>query len=274
LREKTGAKIFVENDIFEGHQFTRIIGHTHIILNTLRLLNEMVQEECSNDDFERWASVASFRQTAGGARDNNRGDRHSPPRSRHASPHPGSRRDQGRGRDRDMDRFDSDRRGGGGQGHAPLPPPRHAPPPPAGDLGEALLRLASEFPPGATEMDHAISCDLPNNRVGALIGRKGEHVMAVERQTGAKIAFEEGRREQDVEYRTITITGPLLSVYNAHMILMKTYHEKEIEELAKEERARAPPRDEQKSGDLDSLQAQIMALEGQLQAVRGRGGSR
>lgn len=127
-------------------------------------------------------------------------------------------------------------------------------------------------------MDYAIRCDLPNSRVGALIGRKGEHVREVEKSTNTKIDFDEGGVDDGHErYRTITITGPLMSIYNAHMRLMQKYHQREYDDQKNKQRSGDEAKGKGKKGGqsvaaIDQLQDQIGKMESQLKELQ-RGGT-
>jgi len=130
---------------------------------------------------------------------------------------------------------------------------------------EVMRELINQFPAGALDLPHAVSCDLPSNRVGALIGRKGEFVHRVQQVTGTEANFSEAPKGGEVIHRTLSITGPLISVYAAHMMMMKKYHEDELRERLSE--ARPPPREEEDK--IEILQSQLKSPERQLQEARG-----
>lgn len=125
---------------------------------------------------------------------------------------------------------------------------------------------------GKLDVDYQVSCELPNERVGGLIGRKGDHVQHVEQATGTKITFHEEQAERKGEARTrnMTIVGPLISVYAAHMMMMKQYHEDAEREAEREHRQH----DDAPRPEVENLKAQLEALQGQLQAIEGdKGGA-
>lgn len=312
LREQSGAKIFVDNDTFEGHQLTRIIGLQDRITKAVKLIHEMVQEEVETEEYGRWAAQQQFSAPAAQAGRHSDGSHNARDRERvEREPRDRGDRDRGdRDRDRERDRGDRERdqRGGGRERGRDRSPPRHRgqggpqpsdayggreehgrerewegdqrrggppsrgapPPPPPRKMEDMLLNLPREFPEGTLEVDYAIRCDLPNSRVGALIGRKGENVREVEATTGTKINFEDGPTEGEDRYRSITITGPLLSVYAAHARLMQTYHKKEYEESQGGGKGRGAP-----VAAIDDLQSQIASLQNQLRELpKGGGGGR
>lgn len=136
--------------------------------------------------------------------------------------------------------------------------------PGADDSLQALSMLMGEFPVGKLDMDYQMSCELPNERVGGLIGKKGDFINYVQQTTGTKIVFEkEGKTSAD-STRTMVLTGPLISVYSAHMMMMKRYHE----DVERDEAAREPP------SNVEDLKAQLAALQAQVHAIEGGGRSK
>lgn len=254
LREKTGAKIFVENEAFEGHQSARIIGSPETINYVLGLLNEMVQEEAGTEEFAAWTGTRTF----GGEhpRGGGRGDR-------------GDRESRGKGGEHDRDR------GGGRRGqrqhegqyhhrdHSPDPDDRATRPtrsarvtgPPFPEIGapplDAMGGLARDFQEGSLDLDHAISCELPRADVNGLLGPRHEHLAFLQQQTGTMIEL----TEVD-SFCKILIMGPLLATYLAHFLLMKKFHDNN---------APLPDVD----GDrVEELKAQLAELQNQLENVQ------
>jgi len=251
LREETGAKIFVENDIFEGHQYTRIIGPEDVITRALQTINNLVQEEADSEEYVRWASLQWFQPTSspsgGPSRDHE------------------ARRDS-HGWDRDPGHsWDQEKRGAK---HDPLRDLLHQHNDQGSPVG-SIHSLMGEFPNGALQMEHAVCCNLPNKSVGALIGTKGEYVRFVERSTGTRIIFKEVEREVDDQHRTMMVVGPLMWVYVAHCMIMKKYHEKEHERSTGRHRGQT---DSQESKRIDELQIQLVELQNQLSEVMGESG--
>jgi len=252
LRERTRAKIFVENEIYDEHQAVRIIGTQEKILGVLLIVHEMIQNQADDPRFHDWA----LHQVFGDGKGCGKGGKNDKGGKDHYDDRDDRRGGKGeKGFDDRGDRGDRggrDNRGGDNRSHGPSNV----------DVG-GLLQLAGEFPQGAIEMDHALNFELPSGRVGALIGKSGEYVRHVEGSTGAKVAFE-GSKES--EYRSISITGPLMATYAAHLMLMKKYHEKECEELEKSS---------MKAQKTNALESQIAELQAQLEeAKRGGGGAR
>lgn len=253
LREKSGAKVFVDNETQDDHQLVRVIGSVDQIMNVLPRIMEAIANEMSEADLADWAHTCSFRG-GGGKEGGKRG-------SGGGGKGGGSKRereDGHRGYDDYADRWKD------GQGAPPPPPPGKRMRP--GEFRpEAILDILPEFPPGAPEMSHAITCDLDSRCVGALIGRKGEYVIHVERETGCEVTFNEVPKGSDVEMRTLTIQGPLINVYAAHMMMMKRYHEGQAQ-------AREEPRTGTEKPHIEDLQYKLAELTRQLEEARRGGG--
>merc|ERR1712083_354050 len=108
--------------------------------------------------------------------------------------------------------------------------------------------VRDEFPEDTLDIDYEINCQLPDDRIGSLIGDRGSNVKWVEDTTGASVKF--SKKDDDPSNRTMTISGPLQAVYMAHMLMMKQYHVSEQEAIKKEKKA--------------ELAAQIAALQQQV----------
>jgi len=279
LRERTSAKVFVENDIHDGHQMVRLIGGTEALIQALPTISEVMEEEMSPDDLVHWAGIMGFgrRRNKGGGGGGGAG----------GGGGKRSRRGNGKGDDRGggkSGRKGGDERGGSGRhwsrsrsrsrdwddaywddGRHDWDDGRHD------DFDgapiEMIQTMVDDFVPGALHMAHAVSCDLPNYRIGGLIGRKGEYINRVQRETGAQVIFNDVPKGSEVTHRTMTVTGPLLAVYAAHMMMMKSFHEQEAREEAE---ANPPPsRSSRESSQVEALQSQLADLERQLMQARG-----
>lgn len=269
LRERTGAKVFVENDIHDGHQMVRLIGATEALIQALPTISEVMEEEMPANDLVQWAGIMSFgrRRNKGGGggggkrskrgnskgdeRDNGKGGRKGGEERRGSGRH--WSRSRSRSRDWDADVYSEPSYGRQDDFD--------------GASIETMHAIADEFIPGALNMAHAVSCDLPNYRIGGLIGRKGEYINRVQRETGAQVIFNDLPKGSEATHRTMTVTGPLLAVYTAHMRMMKKFHEEEAREEAE---ANPPPaRSSRESSQVEALQSQLADLERQLNEARG-----
>eukprot|EP00439_Symbiodinium_sp_Y106_P024970 s480_g3.t1 len=109
--------------------------------------------------------------------------------------------------------------------------------PAAGPL-EMLASALSGMQPGAVDYEYEVTCELPPQKVSAMIGPGGQIVRNVRQTTGTHIHFDEvphGAREQ-----TMRIKGPLLGVYRAHVMMMQRYHEHETELFEPKGKGAAP----------------------------------
>merc|ERR1712096_177851 len=132
------------------------------------------------------------------------------------------------------------------------------------ELLEAIASTAAEFPPGTLDEECEVTCDLPRAKVSGLIGRNGNYIQEVRRSTGCRIHFEDARNTHEA-HQTMLIIGPLLSVYNAHAMMMKRYHELEIEAQAQ---ASAP--DVDSKVQVRQLKDQLQGLTKQLEVLKGK----
>ena len=104
------------------------------------------------------------------------------------------------------------------RGHAVYPSPH------AGGgmdvLHEAMGQLGE-----AVDFEYEITCNFPPEKVSAMIGPGGQIVNTVRQSTNTAIHFDNpGAREQSMRIR-----GPLLGVYRAHVMMMRRYHEHDVE---------------------------------------------
>eukprot|EP00913_Durusdinium_trenchii_P021666 g20358.t1 len=88
------------------------------------------------------------------------------------------------------------------------------------------LHMALDQLGKAVDLEYEVTCELPPEKVSAMIGPGGQIVRNVRQSTSTSIHFSEvsGAREQ-----TMHIKGPLLGVYRAHVMMMRRYHEHEAE---------------------------------------------
>jgi len=281
LRETTRCKVFVENDAYEGHQMVRLIGTPQAINTAMPQLLQMVDEEMGEDALSQWALHTSFDPNAvptgkkgkGAGRDG-KGPRQDVGRSRSRSKgrHP-PRSGKGSGRERSKDPADEFGQEGYGDEAAIAEEHPFMPVPVFGSSMEAIQQLSDEFEPGRLEMDHAISCDLPSDRVAPWLKRRDEFVNHVKEATGAMMYFEQ---EKGKKHHTITLQGPLTACYAAHLVLMKRYHEDDAREEERqrreEEEVEADTADTGGGSEITDLQNKLADLQKQLaQASRSSG---
>jgi len=245
IRAETGGKLFIENETIEEHQMGRVVGNQDTMPLVLQRILETLDAEFQ--DFRGWAERTPL--SFGSRDDGSKGER----RDR------GRDRGTGQGRNDwpdDEPHWEREENGCGGVDPS--------------DAMAAACRLVSEFPRGSLDMAHAINCVLPKERVSALIGRNGGHIKHVRKLTGATCEFED-MRDSDT-HSNLVVSGPLCAVYYAHMLIMRRYHEEEARKQYQDEEASAAE-DAAAAAKIDSLQAQLAAIQEQL-ASAGGGGSR
>jgi len=275
MRDECNAKVFLENETYDMHQMVRIVGTPKVIQDVIPRLMDSYGEGMDPEALREWARVTSFEggEKGGGKgskghdrgkgkkdkdsgkgydkgydRDNRGQEHHRDTRT--ASSHPGHRvDDKAGGRSRDLSSI--------------------------GAATAQIMEFSKKISPERAEIPHAIHCELPNKRIGSLIGRKGETVNYVERTTGTKISVDDVPKEELPEFRSVSITGPLLSCYAAHLMLMKEYHDAEQRE-DEEQRARDSAAS-RGGGNVESkvldLQKQLAELQQQLDSQKTGGSS-
>jgi len=255
VRDKSGAKIFVENDSHSDHCSARVIGRASNLEIALEILNGFVQDESGTPAFLDWAETRPFNNGKGSG-----------------GPRPGKglrpRNDPRGGRARSRDRDDH---GHKGERHRDGGSPTGNPPPeideqdlsrfidevPTGSPTTVMEALAEIWQGSELEMDHEIRCDLPT----FMAENDGFHRF-IEDRTATRIVMEPAA--DDSGLLSFRVSGPLLSTYFAHFLIMKKYHEDEKKKKAAEEAAV-----EAQPSNVNDLKDQIAKLQAQLAAAQG-----
>merc|ERR1740129_552244 len=115
-------------------------------------------------------------------------------------------------------------RGGGGLPHQDLPLGH----PGLGAPGAQILMWALRMLPAEVIHDprgFSVRCAVPNRLVGGLLGHGGAVAKEVRDMTGARIDIPPSAT--DFENRAMSITGPLMSVVSAYVLMMRQYVETE-----------------------------------------------
>mmetsp|Transcript_125273 Transcript_125273/g.348560 ORF Transcript_125273/g.348560 Transcript_125273/m.348560 type:complete len:548 (-) Transcript_125273:348-1991(-) len=136
-------------------------------------------------------------------------------------------------------------------------------------LGLDIMRfvgLARTVPGDYLDLDYCITCSLPSAQCGALIGRKGENITEVERKTGARVQL--SKKDHVSDHRQLSIIGSIMSVYAAHLLLMRDFNDATAPRGDSE-----PMKDAGASQKIEDLQRQIDMLKAQMGKRRGGGGS-
>ncbi|CAE7906407.1 Nova1 [Symbiodinium necroappetens] len=257
IREESGSKVVIDPNITAGHQFVKLVGEPQGLRIALARVNQYVQEQYGSPTYMEWATIKSF--------DGAGNPIHSGPAETGFS-YGSVHGHMGKGGAEWPDERERTPRQGatatpaqwsGSKGVVvpPQPPVSVSGDDPETDLLSALSSTAEGFPAGTLDMEYTITCELPSEKVGLLIGKRGEDVQRIRKTTGTYIHFDPAQDGSDGQ--TLTIRGPLLKVYRAHALLMRRYHETQAEE--------APHNGTSTNGDSDQ---KVQALEEQLQAMQ------
>jgi len=248
----------VDADVRIDANTGRSKGFGFITFAEPQAVNDCMELRERHEIDERWVDVKRYSESGGGGGGGD--DR-------------GFAEDAGRGPRGHRDPPPPVRNGGGGGGSGPGFAWG-----PGGQLGAGephpsipwFCDLASEVNPEYLDLNYCISCSLPSAKCGALIGRKGETVSEVQRLTGCEIVISKKDPHESADaHRTVSITGPLVAVYAAHMILMRHYNDEEAQFQA--------GRVGESSGGagsarIEDLERQLAELSQELHKVRGGGG--
>jgi len=133
--------------------------------------------------------------------------------------------------------------------------------------------VADSLKPEYAQLDYCISCSLPSVKCGALIGRKGENIIEVQRITNTDVTISKKDPQDPPDaHRTVTITGPLFSIYAAHMLLMKHYNDDEAQfQVSLRESFNGGGGAGAGPARIEAIQRQLAALSEQLHSARGMG---
>ena len=261
IRIQTNVKVFIDSEQFQGHQVMKVIGSVISLRKALRLINVWAHISADELWFAEWSMIRNITeagessakgyQRSGGHRERERSPRRTSDNRHWQGGAWEESRSAGKGHSAYSDKHAAvDSVVADGDGPAPIcdtPSLAHTM---AGVFRELSLEpivLGKEF---------TITCEFPSKNVSALIGKRGEHVELVRRQTDAIINFELENKESQTQ--TLTLKGPAWSVYLAHALMIKRYWETE-----------QPVQLEQSPELISELQGQIEALQQQLAAASG-----
>mmetsp|Transcript_52552 Transcript_52552/g.118297 ORF Transcript_52552/g.118297 Transcript_52552/m.118297 type:complete len:417 (-) Transcript_52552:51-1301(-) len=244
IREETAAKVFIEKNPIAGHHLLKVVGVPNNMKMALARINASVQEEGTRgeDWYRHYAERTSFGIPPGNliGIDGEAGRRTDRSRSPHGQGAPVTwtlPKDQPNGDAKDLSMLN-----------------------PVLDL---LAIHAGAMPVEVFGQDHTLTCDLPREKVSALIGKHGVNVQQIRRETNTKIHFEEAPSGETQQ--TLVLQGPLLQVHRAHALMMKRYHE------VLEPTKAPPPQDPPLNPDQEkvkAMQEELERLKEQLKTVQ------
>lgn len=244
LREEAQAQVTINVAVQMDHQECKVVAAADGLVRALRGLNDSVQQESakeSRDMFKQWAFTTFPRGEHEG----------------HVSEPP--RREPRREREQPVsepERERSPRRGHAFEGHDFQGEPER-------DhfeninAGLGIIETAcGEFPPGELDEERIITCEMPRDKVGAMIGKHGTFIQEIRKVTRTQIHFDESEAPIEAETQTLVIQGKIIDTYRAHVLMMKRYHE--CDEAQR--RTERP--------DVSELQRQVEELQKQLEATQ------
>jgi len=138
-----------------------------------------------------------------------------------------------------------------------------------GSMLQVLTATCTEFPDDTLAGHCSMYCELPSQKVTALIGKRGDHIKGVKRITGATIRFEEVQGSIDGQ-QTMLIQGPAMRVYKAHALMMKKYHDDEMGPAATPAETETPTV-EKLQEQLEDLQRQMLLVQTKQASTKGKG---
>lgn len=236
IRDEYSAKVFIDKNVEQGHQVLKLVASLENMRLAILRINDAVQEDARSEAFKEWAAIRSF--TGGAEADVSEGGRQE------------SHKGEGKGRQDRQEQW-----GAGGRPRSRSP--RREEDIQRTPLLQALAATVGDFPDGSLEEDYTMTCDLPRNKVSALIGKSGEHVRSIRRMTGTQVRFDEA---SGGETQTMIVKGRMVDVFRAHALMMRKYHEDDA--------------DSQKNAHVQGLQAQLDDIQKQLAMVEKGGGSK
>lgn len=203
IRSEIGIKVFIENEVILGHQMARIVGDPERLQAGLEKINEIYQKDASSEEQWVWSQIVNFNELTGGtaaAEDYSLSQPWQPslgPPADVTVP---------------VDSYSGYR----GRG-TPAPAAESGGHSDAGGINDEgvsqLVEIIQSMPPDRTGSSSAVS----RYAVNFPVQEAHEHGLNafkedVESETGVEVEVQSGQ---------ITLTGPLMAVYLAHMMMLK-----------------------------------------------------
>jgi len=240
IREETASKVFIEKNPIAGHHLVKVVGAPDNMRMALARINLSIQEEVAQDWYRHYAERLSFGIMPGSlfGTDGDTGGRADRSRSPHRQGNPATwimAKDQQNGEAKELPVLDP--------------------------LVELLSLHAGAMPVEVFSQEYTLTCDLPREKVSALIGKQGANVQQIRRETNTKIHFEEAPSGETQQ--TLVLQGQLLQVHRAHALMMRRYHE--IQEPAPPPPQEVPLNPDQEK--VKAMQEELERLKEQLARV-------
>jgi hypothetical protein len=247
LRADAHVKLFVENRTVHGHQMVRVIGQPEAIFAGLEKVNEYVQNDVGSDAYYEWSKLVNFGELAW--------NKEAPPHSQARESRPLSWEPapswqtvpppQFAGtREAPVDSFVDYRRASGVDESTGVPGV------------DRLVEVVKSMPPGTPDVAYSMTFPLPEGCDSP------EFFQHLEKVTGA--AIKDGEVTDNGE-RHVDLQGPLMSIYAAHMLMIK-----KAVDLEREQRAEAQRRGRSEGQpSVEEMQQQVLDLQRQLKEAQG-----
>mmetsp|Transcript_1448 Transcript_1448/g.3907 ORF Transcript_1448/g.3907 Transcript_1448/m.3907 type:complete len:501 (-) Transcript_1448:102-1604(-) len=234
LRTETGAKVFVENRSVLGHQMVRIVGVPDSLLTCLERIARFIHAEPESEAYACYASLINFHEAEQSGNFNFLPLLGDPDRGYESREH--DREQHSTANEQEAPVEPLEKQGWHSERRAFFPRANGSAP--SGDTemrAERLAETMKEFPAGKSGLQYSMTCELPSVRVQAFFGKGSDFIAHVERTTGAAIVFSHSPNDEEDAIRSMSIVGPLLSMYAAHILVVKKAHEDEEYEIEMEE---------------------------------------
>lgn len=244
IRADAGIKLFIENETVFGHQMARIIGQPDAILKGLQMVNDFVHEDAGSEAYQQWMQLINFSEvTEEGAHYEQRWE--APADTYHSSRGPASH--------------------GGAEWEYP---------PSGGDPGvDMVVEAVHSMPPdpnnggqSTASLSYMINFYLPDHRMHLVAGEQDEFFRFLFESMAAEVqVLDVVTDEGNGPLRQLSLTGPLMNIYAAHMQLIKKVADIEREEQEAQD-------NEAQQAHVQDLQAKMAELQSQLEQAMGPAG--
>lgn len=267
LRRSTGAKLFVENSVHFSQQMTRIIGTSDAILRCLAEVLDIIRQDAGTEAYSSWVrTICSPAPAAGqGA-------------TKSAASRPGRGPAEG-ARPLLVPKI----RAGASTPASSMPPAKAArtvataarigSPASGGDaraidsIMERLSNNVARFPPGAAKLQYQVSFELPPDFVSGHASNLSEFAAFVRESTQTQVLLGVDMEPDNPDLaRVVNIVGPLLNVYQAHMLLIgKVEEEEQRTVLDEEQRSQSLVEEQERSNSMKEEEEDSISKRRQLE---------
>eukprot|EP00929_Paragymnodinium_shiwhaense_P073897 TRINITY_DN37774_c0_g1_i1.p1 TRINITY_DN37774_c0_g1~~TRINITY_DN37774_c0_g1_i1.p1 ORF type:complete len:408 (+),score=123.67 TRINITY_DN37774_c0_g1_i1:139-1362(+) len=258
LRAASGCKVFIDNEACDGHRLARIIGVQASIADCMNRIAHGIVEETGTPEYAAWADnlrLDPSKSDLGPKRPRQEGEGEDAPAAKRstsmwqpaAPPPPAQVPAEATGKTA-----------------RPPPPPARAPARPAGDTDVRITELGDAigaFQEGEEFLTYSVTFPVATCRLETLL--QEEFFSQVEDVSHAEVKLPEDEADNSGDamvQRYVSVVGTILSIYYAHLLILKRVKELERDERQAEKVA--------KEEDPDVLKAKIRELQAALAKER------